>query len=1112
MVENIKKPFLVLEKGGSLFTFNKEAFSVFNFSNTSNNFYYYLEQNCSSRVSSLLTDIYESDISFDDKLNLKLKNGLEFSAKVHIIPSYVGENEKYLLVMIIPETQSGLLKEYMKMVVSNEELPKRIRNKKIVKLIDEIKTIYPFTFIGKQKIQTEIDEMEELFWIVDSDSNYVIVNANFSKSFGLKPGYFTGKNQRDFVPSFMLDFFDSIQRFIRNNLNMVIMEGLPFNGISIADNMQILEIPIGDSENNLIATIGIAQKKGIEDDLIFAKGKDEIVKGLIKSLPLPLAVIDLSGKIKQYNEQFGATLAIGPYNENLLSIRHLFDSDICEKIELFSRSTNQYFSIDGVKIIFDKSGEEKTIKLILNRFSEDSFLNEEVSLIIEDKSYDDELENLIKSRGKMFDLLVKNSPEPIFIYDTENLRFLEVNDAAVKLYGFKREEFLQMDLTDLYTPEDIQTLLDASNKEGVFLGPWRHRKKDGSSVYVELSKHSFKYNNTNAHFNFVRDVTEKLELERDIKLFKTVFENSNDLIVVTDNSGFVLRTNDLVLSTLGYSHDDMQNISFAALVRDEERGNINSQIFNAKGAAPKKLEIEIKHKSGYYSVFNLTTVPITNFNGDVEAYNLILKQQVEKEEVVKEVVKEVIKEVFVEKKSPAAGSSLNPQFFSNVFHEILTPINVILGFVQEINESINNPDEEQKEAVDIINQNRLKLLQTMNSIAEFSEVEQNTFELRSETVSITQIIDSMQEDSTIANKNFDLNFGKISSSLKFITDKNKFQSFVNSFVKVALGLSKEKKIYLSVYQNTPDNFAVCVKDSSGGISDDLLKYLRMIFEKNDLSVSRDFGISKMLIRLTKKLAEVLKGEVLVPEKAGKPAEFCFAFPSDLNKLNSAEAVIIPEPVVIAPPPQPVVEEKIIPAAPVEIVKATEIKVKEEIIPPVADIPIMQVSEPEHVFIPEPEPIHLPEPIPEPDPIVVVKNIEKPIVNKFEKSAIDLSKYSCLYIEDQVDSQILFKVQLKDLKEIKFAVSFEDALPHLHSNKFDFIVMDINLQGEYNGLDALKIIHRMPGFETIPIIAVTAYVLPGDREKFIATGFIDFCSKPLFRDKMVEVLEKLFAYA
>jgi len=121
----------------------------------------------------------------------------------------------------------------------------------------------------------------------------------------------------------------------------------------------------------------------------------------------------------------------------------------------------------------------------------------------------------------------------------------------------------------------------------------------------------------------------------------------------------------------------------------------------------------------------------------------------------------------------------------------------------------------------------------------------------------------------------------------------------------------------------------------------------------------------------------------------------------------------------------------------------------------------------------------------------------------------ISSLRCLYIEDQIDSQILFKVQMKELKNIQFAASFEEALPLLETQKFDFIVMDINLQGEYNGLDALKIIQQMSGFQNIPVIAVTAYVLPGDKEKFIATGFTDFISKPIFREKMLESLNKIF---
>jgi CheY-like chemotaxis protein len=99
--------------------------------------------------------------------------------------------------------------------------------------------------------------------------------------------------------------------------------------------------------------------------------------------------------------------------------------------------------------------------------------------------------------------------------------------------------------------------------------------------------------------------------------------------------------------------------------------------------------------------------------------------------------------------------------------------------------------------------------------------------------------------------------------------------------------------------------------------------------------------------------------------------------------------------------------------------------------------------------------------------------------------------------------------MKDLKSIEFANSFEKALPLLQARKYDFIIMDINLQGEYNGLDALRAIQKMENYKDVPIIAVTAYVLPGDRERFITAGFTDFISKPILRDKLESVLNNIF---
>lgn len=80
----------------------------------------------------------------------------------------------------------------------------------------------------------------------------------------------------------------------------------------------------------------------------------------------------------------------------------------------------------------------------------------------------------------------------MWVFDPETLSFLAVNDAAVRHYGYTREEFLSMTLRDIRPPEEIPRLLDAHSKTKKKLGAvgiWRHRKKDGTLIEaVDRSK------------------------------------------------------------------------------------------------------------------------------------------------------------------------------------------------------------------------------------------------------------------------------------------------------------------------------------------------------------------------------------------------------------------------------------------------------------------------------------------------------------------------------------------------------------------------------------------------------------------------------------------------
>jgi PAS domain S-box-containing protein len=650
----------------------------------------------------------------------------------------------------------------------------------------------------------------------------------------------------------------------------------------------------------------------------------------------------------------------------------------------------------------------------------------------------------------------------MFVYDAEDLKFLEVNDAALKLYGYTREEFLQLDLTDLYNPEDIQTLIgsaQSNDTQGQYTGPFKQKRKDGTNIIVEIAKSTFTYEDRDAHFNIIKSLTDKQEQDKKFQLFKTTFENTDNLIFVTDSTGIINFVNESVQKYLDVDKNTLINSTFLSLLNDDDRRQVNSQIFNTHLKEQKNLSAKLKKADNTYISIELSAIPIFDFNGEVDSINIIGKLGRQEIETIKEVVqeKEVIKEVYVDRGGTSVDG-INSSQLSTIFHEILTPLNVILGFLQEVKDSINTPSKEQNEALFYIDQNKVQILETMNTVSDYAAILGDQFDLVPVNISASKLIDDLNDalkSSGTLPKGKELQPGKVSASFNFQSDINKLLNFLTCFIKIIAKISGEDKIYISIHQYDEERFIVSFKDNFSAITEKLLSVLMSAILRNDLSAVREFGLSRFLVLSINKLLQILKGKVELIQKSGKTNEFGFTFP-----IVFGEKGIEPKKEVSAKGP----EVKVIEPSQMEEVSDYSFKLK-----------LDDSVEGKH------------------------KHNEK----------LDLTKLTCLYIEDQVDSQILFKVQLKELQNIKFAVSFEEALPLLSSIKFDFILMDINLQGEYNGLDALKMIRQMPGMEKLPVIAVTAYVLPGDKDKFIAAGFNDFISKPIFREKIIESLEKVF---
>jgi two-component system, NarL family, sensor histidine kinase UhpB len=116
---------------------------------------------------------------------------------------------------------------------------------------------------------------------------------------------------------------------------------------------------------------------------------------------------------------------------------------------------------------------------------------------------------------RRYKLLFENNPLPMWMMSLNDFNIIAVNEAAVRHYGYSREEFLCLNARDLRPAEDVEKFVQhqSSGYKNYHAGVWRHKKKDGTIITVEIIASDVSYENTAARLVLANDVTEKLAAE-----------------------------------------------------------------------------------------------------------------------------------------------------------------------------------------------------------------------------------------------------------------------------------------------------------------------------------------------------------------------------------------------------------------------------------------------------------------------------------------------------------------------------------------------------------------------------------------------------------------------
>lgn len=224
------------------------------------------------------------------------------------------------------------------------------------------------------------------------------------------------------------------------------------------------------------------------------------------------------------------------------------------------------------------------------------------------------VELALRDSDERYRLLFESTPQPIWVYDEETLAFLAVNEAAIRTYGYRREEFLSMTIEAIRSTEETPALLiktPTGIDEPLISSPWCHRRKDNSKIYVEMTSHPLAFKGRKARLVIANDVSErKLLDEKQLSLHASLQQSAMEWrqtfnaidfpVLIVDLEGRISRLNQAAEEIAGLEAEEIVGHDIATLENSQpwkKASELIKAIRNNGGSSSEELTDEVTGKT-----------------------------------------------------------------------------------------------------------------------------------------------------------------------------------------------------------------------------------------------------------------------------------------------------------------------------------------------------------------------------------------------------------------------------------------------------------------------------------------------------------------------------------
>ncbi len=222
-----------------------------------------------------------------------------------------------------------------------------------------------------------------------------------------------------------------------------------------------------------------------------------------------------------------------------------------------------------------RDGREVPLEISFSQVSADD--QRVFTAIVRDVTERQRAEAALQKQNEEYRILFESNPCPMYLCAEGTLEFLAVNEAAVKHYGYSREEFLTMTAKDIRPLEKVPGLLayvGAHPERNDVAGVWKHLRKDGSLIDVDVNWQKLDFAGRPAYMVMANDITEQkraeIAMRESEERYRELFENANDVIYTIDLAGNFTSLNSTGERVTGYTRAEALTLNLAQVVAPDQ--------------------------------------------------------------------------------------------------------------------------------------------------------------------------------------------------------------------------------------------------------------------------------------------------------------------------------------------------------------------------------------------------------------------------------------------------------------------------------------------------------------------------------------------------------------